>query len=139
MGFLVYEISAALASIGLALYYSWNLTLVILAAFPIAGLVLWIFSRNLGPAVEAQKRDLTLASKYANTAITSINTVKAFNGQDQELWQYYVTITDVARHYLVQARANAMQFGIIKFFTVGLFCTRLLVWNCASQRGIECW
>lgn len=121
MGFLVYEISASLGSITLALIYSWNLTLVILAVFPVAALVLFLVSRGLGPAIEAQKRELTLASKYANTAITSIDTVKAFNGQDQELWQYYVTIKKVAQGYYIQARANAMQFGIIKFLTIGIF------------------
>lgn len=78
-------------------------------------------TRHLGPAIEAQKRELTRASKYANTAMTSINTVKAFNGQEQEIWQYYETIKLAAAKYLVQARVNALQFGIIKFAMIGIF------------------
>ncbi|KAI6708191.1 hypothetical protein JHW43_009279 [Diplocarpon mali] len=121
MGFLVYEIFGTFAALGLAFYYSWALTLVIIATFPVAGAILFFVSMQLGPAIEAQKRELTRASKYANTAITAINTVKAYNGQDQEVWQYYNTIKNVATSYLVQARCNALQFGISKFVMVGLF------------------
>ncbi|KAL2061268.1 hypothetical protein VTL71DRAFT_7541 [Oculimacula yallundae] len=121
MGFLVYEMFGALAALGLAFYYSWKLSLVIFATFPVAGLLFYLVSMQLGPAIEAQKRELTKASKYANTAITAINTVKAYNGQDQEVWQYYDTIKKVAASYLIQARCNAAQFGITKFLMVGLF------------------
>jgi len=112
---------ASLASLGIALYYSWKLTLVILATFPFIGLILFLVSKGLAPAIESQKRELSKASKYANTAVTAIDTVKVFNGQDQEIWQYFSTIKEVTIHYLLQARANALQFGIIKFLTTGLF------------------
>ncbi|PBP26345.1 bile salt export pump [Diplocarpon rosae] len=121
MGFLAYEIFGSLAALGLAFYYSWALTLVIIATFPIAGAILFFVSMQLSPAIEAQKRELTRASKYASTAITAINTVKAYNGQDQEVWQYYDTIRKAAMSYLIQARCNALQFGISKFVMVGLF------------------
>lgn len=121
MGFLAYEIFGCSAALGLAFYYSWKLTLVVISTFPIAGALLFFVSMQLGPAIESQKRELTKASKYANTAITAINTVKAYNGQDQEVWQYSGTIRNVAISYLVQARCNALQFGITKFVMVALF------------------
>ncbi|CZT09583.1 related to STE6-`Full-size` ABC transporter responsible for export of the `a` factor mating pheromone [Rhynchosporium graminicola] len=121
MGFLVYELFGALAALGLAFYYSWKLSLVIIATFPFAGLLFFLVSIELGSAIEAQKRELTKASKFANTAITAINTVKVYNGQNQEVWQYYDTIKKVAAAYLIQARCNAAQFGITKFLMVGLF------------------
>ena len=103
------------------LFFSWKLTLVLLSALPVAALALWVVSMNLGTAIEAQKRNQTIASKHTNTAVTSINTVKLFNGQDEEIWQYYSTIKEAARCYLVQARANASQSGILKLFIVGVF------------------
>ncbi|KAJ5041539.1 uncharacterized protein L3040_005122 [Drepanopeziza brunnea f. sp. 'multigermtubi'] len=121
MGFLAYEIFGSCAALGLAFYYSWKLTLVVISTFPLAGVLLFFVSMQLGPAIEAQKRELTKASKYANTAITAINTVKAYNGQDQEVWQYCETIKNVAISYLIQARCNALQFGITKFVMVALF------------------
>jgi ATP-binding cassette subfamily B (MDR/TAP) protein 1 len=121
MGFLLYEVFSSFASLGVALYYSWKLTLVIISSFPIAATGLYFVSRRLGPAIEAQKRELTQASKYANTAMSSIITVKAYNGQDHEIWQYYETIKKVAACYLIQAAANAMQYGITKFVMVSIF------------------
>jgi ATP-binding cassette subfamily B (MDR/TAP) protein 1 len=112
---------ASFASLGIALYYSWKLTLLILVTFPVAAIVLYLVSSGLAPAIEAQKRELSRASKHANTAVTAIDTVKSFNGQNEEIWQYSSTIKKVATWYLVQARSNALQFGITKFLIVGLF------------------
>lgn len=121
LGFVILETAAILASISTALYFSWRLALVIFATFPIAAGILALVSRGIGPAIERQKRELSKASKYASTAVTSIDTVKAFNGQDQEVWQYFLTAKVVTKHYLIQARANALQFGIIKFSAVILY------------------
>lgn len=121
MGYLVYEIFGSLAALGLAFFYSWKLTLVILATFPVAAVVFTLVSMQMGPAIEAQKRELTKASKYANTAITAIDIVKAYNGQDHEVWQYFETIKKVAASYLIQARCNSLQSGITKFLMVGIF------------------
>jgi ATP-binding cassette subfamily B (MDR/TAP) protein 1 len=117
----VYEIFGSLAALVLAFYYSWKLTFVLISAFPIAAIILAFVSRPLGPAIEIQKRELTRASKYANTAITAISVVKAYNGQDQEVWQYFDTIKNVATSYLVQARSNALQFGFVKFIMMVIF------------------
>ena len=111
----------ALASLGVGFYFSWKLSLVIISIFPIATVVLYFVSKKLGPAIEAQKRELTQASKCANTAITAICTVKAYNGQEQEVWQYCEIIKRVAASYMIQARTNAIQFGITKFVMVIIF------------------
>jgi len=121
MGFLVYEIFGSVAALGVAFYFSWKLTLVIMSTFPIAATIIFFVSSRLGPAIEAQKRDLAQASKYSNTAITGINTVKAYNGQQHEVWQYYDIIKRAASSYMIQARTNALQLGITKFLMVGVF------------------
>ncbi|TVY40590.1 Alpha-factor-transporting ATPase, partial [Lachnellula subtilissima] len=121
LGFLCTEFIGSLIALGIALYFSWKVTLVVVATFPVMALCLSLATRSLRPAIEAQKRELTKASKYANTAMTSINTVKAFNGQEQEVWQYYETIKLAAGKYLIQARVNALQFGITKFAMIGIF------------------
>jgi ATP-binding cassette subfamily B (MDR/TAP) protein 1 len=121
LGYLVFQIISSLASLGIAFFFSWKLTLVIIAVFPIAAVILYLISMGLGPAIEAQKRELDKASKYSNTAIVAIDTVKVFNGQDHEVWQYLTTITKVATQYLKQARINALQFGITRFVLVITF------------------
>ncbi|KAL3421354.1 ABC a-pheromone efflux pump [Phlyctema vagabunda] len=121
LGFLLGDIVGAIATLATAFYFSWKLTLVLLAVFPFTAAALFIISMKLAPAIEAQKLELTKASKYASTAILAIETVKVFNGEDQEVWQYYSTHKKAAVSYLIQARCNALQFGIIKFVMVGIF------------------
>ncbi|RDW73324.1 hypothetical protein BP6252_07231 [Coleophoma cylindrospora] len=121
LGFLLVDIVGAFATLGTAFYFSWKLTLVLVAVFPVTAVLLFIISTRLGPAIEAQKRELTQASKYCNSAITEIETVKAFNGQEQEVWQYFLSHRKAASSYLVQAMCNALQFGVTKFVMVGIF------------------
>ena len=73
------------------------------------------------PGVEAQIEALTDASKLASNAISAIDTVKCFNGQDHELWQYAKAVKKAAGCYLIQARANALQIGFVRFVTLGMF------------------
>lgn len=137
LGFLCTEIVGSCIALGIALFFSWKVTLVVAATFPIMALVLSWVSRSLGPAIEAQKRELTKASKHANTAMTYITTVKAFNGQEQEVWQYYGTIKIVAAKYLIQARANALQFGIVKFAMIAIFVQGFWFGLYLVRRGLD--
>lgn len=121
LGLVLFEFVGTIASLGISFYYSWNLTLVVAAIFPIASGILYLLSIGLAPAIEAQKRELNRASKYGSTAISGIDTVKTFNGQDHEIWQYYTTVEKVTTYYLKQARANSLQFGVTKFLLVGVF------------------
>lgn len=73
------------------------------------------------PSIDAQIEELTEASKLANNAITAIDMVKYFNGQDSEMWQYANAIKRAAKWYLVQARANAVQIGFVRIMTLGMF------------------
>lgn len=73
------------------------------------------------PSIDAQSNELTEASKLANDAISAIDTVKCFNGQDYEIWQYAQTIHKAAQCYLTQARANASQIGFVRLITLGMF------------------
>ena len=71
--------------------------------------------------MEAQADALTVASKYASNAISAIDTVKYFNGQNYELWQYAKAVKHAANCYLIQARANALQIGFMRLVTLGMF------------------
>jgi ATP-binding cassette subfamily B (MDR/TAP) protein 1 len=121
LGFFIEDIAASLAALGIAFYYSRSLTLVILAFVPVTVVILAIIMRKLQPAIEMQKRDLSKASKYSYTAIKEVDTVKVFNGQDQEIWQYECAIKKAAKSYMVQANANSLQMGITRFMTTAMF------------------
>src|SRR4051794_6663007 len=108
LGFLVQYSITALASFGLAFYSSWKLSLVILSTLPLAAVALSFISARTQPAIAAQSHQLTHASKHAGTAVTAIDIVKAFNGQNNEVWQYSQIIERAARCYIVQAHGNAL-------------------------------
>ncbi|KAI9727849.1 MAG: hypothetical protein M1834_007895 [Cirrosporium novae-zelandiae] len=121
LGLAVQYTVTALASLGLAFYESWSVTLVTLSTLPIGAGVLAFLSRRTQPKIYAQSAALGQASKLANNAISNIDTVKYFNGQEFECRQYSTSIKRAARYYLQQAKFNALQIGIIRFLTLSLF------------------
>ncbi|KAL5353075.1 ATP-dependent permease [Pseudogymnoascus australis] len=121
LGFFVKDIAAVIMAIGIAFYYSWKLTLVLSLSVPITSLVLWLVSRRLQPAIEAQRRALNIASKYTNTAFHAIDTVKVFNGQNHEVRQYASAINAAGLSYLIQGHVRASQMGTVRFLVVVMF------------------
>ncbi|KAK4064501.1 hypothetical protein Trihar35433_8018 [Trichoderma harzianum] len=92
LGLLVADSILSIASLAIAFSHSWKLTLILLATLPISIIALSLATRRLDPAIQAQKRDLETASKFATSSIKAIGIVKVFNGYDHELWQYYEAV-----------------------------------------------
>lgn len=112
---------ASIASLIVAFYYSWKLTLVLLATVPVSAFILSLVTRRLEPAIEAQKRDLEVASKLADASIKGIDLVKVFNGFDYDLKHYRQAVVKAGNQYLIQARCNAIQMGYVGFWVIALF------------------
>lgn len=121
LGFAVQDGVTTLAALSLAFYYSWSLTLVTLSTVPVLAVALAWNSARMQPSIEAQVEALNKASKIVNNAISAIDTVKCFNGQDSEMWQYRKAIKIAASYYLRQAQANALQIGGLRLITLGMF------------------
>lgn len=73
------------------------------------------------PAIDSQIQALTQASKLLNNSITSIDSVKVFNGQDEDVWKYITAVREAAVYYLKVARGNATQIGIVRVTLLGMF------------------
>ena len=127
--------TTVLAALGLAFYTSWSLTLVTLSTVPFSVFILGFFSRKSQPAIVQQTEVLTKVTKHANNAISAIDTVKCFNGQDHEMWQFASMIKDAAKHYMVQARINAFQIGFVRFILLGIFVQGFWYGNHLVQTG----
>ncbi|RYP76311.1 hypothetical protein DL769_003651 [Monosporascus sp. CRB-8-3] len=141
LGSLSMEALSAVGNLLVSFYFSWRLTLVLLATAPVSFAVLKFLGRHLKPAIQAQKQELSWASECATSAITAIDLVKVFNGADHETWQYSQSVRRSMRHYLVQARANAYQLGYVKLwiesmFVVGFYCGVVLVNEGASAGDV---
>lgn len=120
-GLLICDIITALASLAVALYYSWKLTLVLFTTLPISMLVLSLATRKLEPAIQAQRYELATAAKHATASLTAIDLVKIFNGYDHELSQYAHAIQLAAKRYMIQAMCNSIQIGYVAFWVIAMF------------------
>ncbi|KAK0649026.1 P-loop containing nucleoside triphosphate hydrolase protein [Cercophora newfieldiana] len=121
LGYLVFEIFVFLACIGVAFFYSYKLTLVMLATGVPSAIILFTISRFLDPAIEGQKRELSEASKHATAAVTAIDLVKIYNGQDNEAFWFISAIRRSAKYYGRQVLCNCGQMSYIKFWMIMLF------------------
>lgn len=121
IGFVAQNMVSTLAALGLALYYSWKLTLVTISTVPIAFLVLSLLSAAIQPQISQQDTELTGAAKCCHAAISSIEVVKSFNAQSHEIKQYATGIKRAAACYLKQAHSNAIQMGFVRVFTLSMF------------------
>ncbi|KAI0874292.1 P-loop containing nucleoside triphosphate hydrolase protein [Hypoxylon argillaceum] len=137
LGSLTSDIATSIANLILALYTAWSLTLILFASVPISILVVQTLGRRVKSAIQAQKRELSRASKFAFSAISAIDLVKVFNGVDHETWQYLAAINRSMQNYLIQARASAYQQGYVKFWVESLFVVGFYYGTVLVNRGLS--
>lgn len=121
LGFAVQSTVTAIVALGLAMYTAWDLALITIATIPFSVIILGRISAKMQPSIDAQAEQLSTASKLANNALQAIDTIKYFNGQDFETWQYAKAIKRAAASYLSQAMANSLQIGFTRFVTQNMF------------------
>lgn len=110
-----------IGSLAVALYFSWNLTLVTICTVPLAYLVMYFLSGRLSKAAHEQADKLQQALKYITSAITSIETVKCFNGERFELRRYIGAIGIAGGLYKRQAHYRSAQIGFMQAYTLSIF------------------
>lgn len=110
-----------LASLGVALYLSWKLTLVLISGFPLLYLIAALIEKLQSLRARQQSEKLQSALKYVTTAISSIETVKCFNGEQYELRNFKAAAGHAASLYRCVANFRSMQIGLMQFFTISIF------------------
>lgn len=121
LGTTIENLATTFVSFGMAMYFSWKLTLVILATVPLIILVMGFLSSRMQPNIDAQHEKLSEAAKHSTSAFSAIEVVKCFNGQDSELWKFSCAVREAARFYVRQAQWNACQAGFMRLSTLGMF------------------
>ncbi|KAF2703921.1 P-loop containing nucleoside triphosphate hydrolase protein [Pleomassaria siparia CBS 279.74] len=114
-------IAQIIGSIGVAFYFSWNLTLVTICTVPLVFFTMGFLSSRLAKRTQEQAEKLQQALKYVTSAIESIETVKFFNGQRFELQRYTDAIALAAGRYMGVANYRSIQLGFMQFFTFSVF------------------
>ncbi|KAF1990543.1 P-loop containing nucleoside triphosphate hydrolase protein [Aulographum hederae CBS 113979] len=114
-------LATTIGSLGLALYMSWKLTLVIISTVPVAAVAVWYFSRRVQPNIDLQAEKLSEAAKYTTNAFSAIETVKCYNGQAAETWNYARIMRDAGKYYVRQIYWNSLQTGFLRLATLSMF------------------
>ncbi|KAL2814262.1 P-loop containing nucleoside triphosphate hydrolase protein [Aspergillus granulosus] len=110
-----------LVSLGVALYTSWNLALVILAGIPLVSIIVSSLAPKINASIETQKNELKSASKVVNNAVASIDTVKCLNSQAIELDKFIRGVDKSASPFLRQAHFSALQISAVRFMMFAMF------------------
>lgn len=125
LGTVVLILVQSVASLAVAFYYSWKLTLVVLAFFPlIAGGLSWL-SRGYRQALDNQQAELTLATKQLLHSIQNIVLLKCYNTQDQEVARYSRTITSSDMQFRQQTRVSASQVAFMRLASAAILVATL--------------
>lgn len=121
LGLVVQNTTCTVASLGVALYFAWDLTLVTISILPLAAIAMWFCSRNVQPNIDAQAEKLGEAAKLSTNAISSIDSVKCYNGQEMELWAHKSVLDEASRFYNRQIYWNSAQAALLRLVTLGMF------------------
>ncbi|KAF2223726.1 P-loop containing nucleoside triphosphate hydrolase protein [Elsinoe ampelina] len=121
LGAVVAIIANACFSFGLAMFYSWKLTLVIIASIPVVLVFTVLTNRPVSFRGHMQQQKKTEALKVMSDALNTIDIVKCANAQDYETQRYAQKIKEVAYWFYKTVNINATQQGFVQFMASALF------------------
>ncbi|ODQ64541.1 P-loop containing nucleoside triphosphate hydrolase protein [Nadsonia fulvescens var. elongata DSM 6958] len=121
LAFTTESIISIIASLCTSFYFSWSLTLVILATFPIIMLVTGLFAGPINFYILQYKERNRSAAKVVDWCIESISTVKLFNAQSFEVKAFEEIISNSSRSYIRFINLMSMQQGIVQVFIMAMF------------------
>ncbi|CBQ69254.1 related to STE6-ABC transporter [Sporisorium reilianum SRZ2] len=112
LGNMMQHLTTAVASLVLALYTSWSLTLVILASIP-AVLVLTVVTEiGAAPSLQRERMSTTHATSMVERVVDAVNTVKAFNAQARETERFERELKRGCRSYRRTLLWWSVRFGV---------------------------
>lgn len=100
---------------------SWKLTLVMLGGLPVIIPILSFLSSRLQPNITGQQVEMSKAAKHISNALTSIETVKCFGGQNIEFERYAATLRRATAFYYRQVFWFAAQVGVTRMATMSMY------------------
>ncbi|KAK9453463.1 P-loop containing nucleoside triphosphate hydrolase protein [Dipodascopsis uninucleata] len=121
IGRCLFYIGKFILSFVLALYYSWQLTLIILITIPILMVIGITTSKPINVSIAKEKDVSVSTAKVVDWAISNIQTVKLFNGQTTETRKFKALSKASSRLMQRLAFFYATQQSLCKFFVLVMF------------------
>ncbi|KAJ8098752.1 P-loop containing nucleoside triphosphate hydrolase protein [Lipomyces tetrasporus] len=120
-GHALFYTSRGLISLCVAMYFSWRLTIVILATLPAIMIAQTITNIPKDKFTKLEKQFSSRAINVVDWAISSFQTVKLFNGQSVEAAKFSAHTHDSSKVMHKIAIIYALQQGILKLLVLMLF------------------
>ena len=107
---MIADLLGIFAVIGIMLYTSWKLTLLVLAVFPLLIIAAYIFKEKVKVAFEKVRKELSNMNAFLQERITGMHIIQIFNAEDQELNKF-----NKINHRYTQANLDAITYYAIFF------------------------
>lgn len=111
LGNVVQHLTTAIASLVLALYTCWILTLVILASIPVVLILTIVTEIAAAPGMQRERVSTSHATSMVERAVEAINTVKAFNAQTKESNRFQAELRQGCTSYRRTLLWWALRYG----------------------------
>lgn len=112
------QIATLVLGLAYLFYVSWQLTLFMLATFPLTVLAAMLFGRFVRRLSRVVQAKLAEVSTVVDESLQSISTVKAYTNEKLEYKRYSGLVHEVVKLSIKLARYRGI---FISFFTIGLF------------------
>ncbi|KAK9472668.1 P-loop containing nucleoside triphosphate hydrolase protein [Dipodascopsis tothii] len=122
LGLALFHVASAVIGMGIGMYYSWQLTLVILASLPVLVVVGGATGGPLNKHIDDQNAENLAAAAVVDTAVSAVQTVKLMNGQACERGRFERAVGRATRFAGRAATMLALQQALCKFFVLVMFC-----------------
>jgi len=107
---MIADLLGIFAVIGIMFYTSWQLTLLVLAVFPLLIISAYIFKEKVKVAFEKVRKELSDMNAFLQERITGMNIIQIFNAEEQEMRKF----KKINREY-TQANLDAITYYAIFF------------------------
>ncbi|KAK9467033.1 P-loop containing nucleoside triphosphate hydrolase protein [Lipomyces arxii] len=119
--FYMFAVWKLLSSLGIALYFSWKLSLVIIATFPLIAGVQILISRHLTGYKQSEQKMTSQMMSIVDWVVVSLQTVKLFNAQVIEVAKFSRFAEQSSNYRLKIARLEAIEQALVRFLVLLLF------------------
>ncbi len=109
----------ALGALGILLFTSWKLTLVMLAVVPVVAGGAGVYGRLLRKVSKQVQDALARASEVAEETLAGVRTVRAFAREPAEVGRYGAAVEDSFQLAKYRARLGAIFTGLVSFAGYG--------------------
>nr|QFR37212.1 ABC transporter [Cyberlindnera americana] len=115
------SLASICALLGTSFYYSWSVTLVMLASSPIIALLAFIFAKLTEKYTKRENDETSKAAKILDWSLVSAKLVRLFSTQGDEHFKFRNAVTRCKDAYIKLALVSSANIGFIRFLILLMF------------------